>query len=133
MARKLSRRTVSRYVARRLIAGDNSKKLATLVAAYLIDTRRTHELTSLLDDIATALADEGYVNSTVTVAHELSDDVKAALEQFAKNETGATKVLLETEVDPSVLGGFRLSLPGAELDTTIKHQLTTLKTRYKKA
>lgn len=133
MARKLSRRAVANYVASRLIAGDDRTKLARLVAAYLIDTKRTHDITRLLSDIAAALADQGYVNGVVTVAHELSAEVRRDVERFAKQKTGAAHVMLSTKVDPSVLGGFRLSLPGRELDTTISHQLATLKTRYKKA
>lgn len=133
MARKLSRRSVARYVARRLEAGDDSKSLAKLVAAFLIDTRRTHELDSLIEDISVALAEAGHVNGVVTVTHALSDSITEELKQFTKHVTKASDVLLTTEVDPAVLGGFRLSLPGGEFDATIKHQLMTLKTRYKKA
>lgn len=133
MARKLSRRTVAQYVADRLLAGDNAKKLSQLVAAYLIDTRRTSELQSLLDDIAVSLAERGHVNGTVTVAHTLSSDSKRAIEAFIKEKTGATSVDVATKIDPTVLGGFRLSLPGSEVDATIAHQLAILKTRYKKA
>lgn len=133
MARKLSRRSVARYVARRLEAGDSATSLARLVAAFLIDTRRTHELDSLIDDISVALAEGGYVNGIVTVTHALSESVVEELKHFTKHVTKASDVFLTTEVDPAVLGGFRLSLPGSELDTTIKSQLATLKTRYKKA
>ena len=133
MARKLSRRDVAQYVARELANGASQKKLAQQLAAYLIETRRTSELSVVVRDIAMYLAEAGYVTGTLTTAHELSKAAQTAIEAFAKKQTGAKHVVLDTTVDESVLGGVRLELPGQELDTTISRQLTLLKTRYKKA
>ena len=133
MAKKLSRRTLARHVAAELAGGADQKKLARQLAAYLIDARRTREVRVLLRDIQTALAENGHVAGTIVSAVALSRATIAAIEAFAKAETGAATVSLDTVVDAAVIGGIKLELPGHELDTTIARRLTTLKTKYRKA
>ena len=130
---KLSRRAVSEHIAERLIAGESQQVLLEQLAAYLIESRRTKELNLMVRDIQYYLAEKGYVSGTVTSAFELSKATEDEIKAFAKSETGAAHIQLDTVVDPSVLGGVRLSLPGKELDTTISRKLTLLRTRYKKA
>lgn len=134
MARKLSRRSISSYIADQLIAGETTEKdIATQLAAYLIDTRRTKEATTILRDIDHYLADKGHVLGTITSAFSLDASTKELLEAYAKRQTGASYVNLDEITDPSVLGGVKITLPGKELDATIARQLTVLKTRFKKA
>lgn len=133
MARKLSRRALSAYIAGRLIEGAPEKEVATHVAAYLLETRRTNELELIIRDVQLRLAEQGKVTGTVTSAFELADESKKAIEAFVKDKTGATDVVVDTVVDPTVLGGVKITLPGREFDATIARALTTLKTRYKKA
>jgi len=133
MARKLSRRDLAQYVARQLTDGASQKKITLQLAAYLIENRRTNELSIIIRDIAASLADIGHLSGTITSAHELSTSTKKAVEAYTKEKTEASHVSLDTIVDKSVLGGIKLELPGRELDTTITRQLTLLKTRYKKA
>ena len=130
---KLSRRAVTEYIAEQLLAGAPQQKLIEQLAAYLIESRRTKELNLMVRDIQYYLADKGHVSGTVTTAFELSQATKDALNAFAKAETNATKVNLDTLVDPTVLGGMKISIPGKELDTTVSRKITLLKTRYKKA
>lgn len=130
---KLSRRAVTEYIAEQLLAGAPQRKLIEQLAAYLIESRRTKELNLMVRDIQYYLADKGHVSGTVTTAFELSQATKDALTAFAKAETNATKVNLDTIVDPTVLGGMKISIPGKELDTTVSRKITLLKTRYTKA
>jgi F-type H+-transporting ATPase subunit delta len=133
MARKLSRRSLAIHVATHLVDGKPQAAIAQQLAAYLIWTRRTRELSMIVRDIEFYLADQGHVAGTVTTARDLSDTTMKAIEAFAKDKTGAKAVNLEQTIDESVLGGVKLELPGYELDTTLTRQLTILKTRYKKA
>lgn len=133
MARKLSRRELSHYVARQLTSGASQKHTLMQLAAYLIENRRTNELTMITRDIATTLSDMGHLSGTITSAHKLTAATKKAIEAYAKQKTGAPHVELDTIVDESVLGGIKLELPGRELDTTVSRRLTLLKTRYKQA
>lgn len=133
MARKLSRREVAQYIANQLIAGASPKKMTLQLAAFLIESRRTNELTIMIRDIAMYLSDAGHVSGTMTSARELNTATKKAIEQYVKEKTGAAHIELDTIVDESVLGGIKLEVPGREFDSTIARQLTLLTTRYKKA
>lgn len=130
---KLSRRHIATYVANQLIAGAPVAPLVQQLAAYLIDTKRTKELHLIIRDVQYILAQHGHVSGTVTTASEITATTRKTLEAYAKKATGAAHVQLDEVVDPTILGGVRLALPGAELDTTIIRQLTALKTQYKKA
>jgi len=133
MARKLSRRVIAQHIAKQLADGASQKTLARQLAAYLLETRRTEEAGLIVRDIQTSLSEYGHLSGKVVSARELSASTMKAIESFAKDTTGAKSVSLDTEVDEALIGGIKLELPGFELDTTIARQLTTLKTRYRKA
>lgn len=133
MARKLSRRSLALHVATHLVNGKPQKEIALQLAAYLMSTRRTKELGSIIRDVQYYLADRGHIAGTVFSAQELSAVTLKELESFTRGKTGAQNVTFDTEVDESLIGGVRIQIPGYELDTTISRQLTILKTRYKKA
>lgn len=133
MARKLSRRALALHVATHLVNGKPQKEIAQQLAAYLIWTRRTRELSIIVRDIQFYLAEHGHVAGTVTSARDLSADTLKEIKTFTRDKTGAKNVSLDIDVDESLIGGIKLEIPGYELDTTIARQLTTLKTRYKKA
>lgn len=133
MARKLSRRSLALHVATHLANGKPQKEIALQLGAYLLSTRRTKELGSIIRDIQFYLADHGHVAGTITSARELNDATLKAIESFARNATGAEHVSFDKAIDESLIGGIKIELPGYELDSTITRQLTILKTRYKKA
>lgn len=133
MARKLSRRALAMHIATQMSEGAAVAPLARQVAAYLIETGRVSELELILRDATYYLAQKGYVFGTVTTAHALAEATRESLSHYVQKATQATTVELASHIDPSVLAGFKLSLPGKELDATAKHSLMTLKTRYKKA
>jgi F-type H+-transporting ATPase subunit delta len=132
MARKISRRSLAMYVATNLI---NQRRAVVVkqLAAYLVETRRTKELDMIVRDINFYLSEVGITSATLTSAYDLSAETKKAIEKFIVQKTKSSEVAIETRVDPNVLGGIKISLPGYELDQTIAHQLTVLKTRFKKA
>ena len=131
--RKLSRRALAHYVADALMAGTGRTKVVKQLAAFLIETRRTKERDLIIRDVQWILAEHGIVNAKLTSAFELEAATTAAIERLIVAHTKATKVSLTRVVEPDVLGGIKITLPDSELDQTVLHQLTTLKTRYKKA
>ena len=133
MARKLSRRNLAMYIATQLVGGANRPKLVKQLAAYLVETRRTKELDLIVRDVDYYLTEVGIAGVTVTSAYDLSAKTRKAIEAFVKNQTKSSQVTIDTLIDPSVIGGVKISLSGYELDQTIAHQLTVLKTRFKKA
>lgn len=132
MARHLSRRSLALYVVEGLQAGKRQSTI-THLAAYLIESRRTKELELIVRDAERLLAERGVLVGTITSAFDVSSETKRAIEKFVAAKTGASDISLESQVDPDVLGGIKISLPGQELDQTIAHQLQTLRTQYKKA
>ena len=129
---KLSRRSLSLYVANGLTSPATRKKVVLQLAAYLVDTRRTKELPLIVRDIEFYLAEAGSVSGVVTSAFDLAAETKKAIEKYVQQQTGAKEVLLDHVVDPSVLGGIKINTPGHELDATVRRNLTILKTQYKK-
>ncbi|MFZ3009735.1 MAG: F0F1 ATP synthase subunit delta [Candidatus Microsaccharimonas sp.] len=133
MARKLSRRSLALYVADQLVTQPNHNAVVKRLAGYLVESRRTKELDIIVKDIDYYLSEKGIMNTVVTSAFDIGQETKKAIEQFVLKQTNANTIALSNEVDPTVIGGVRISLPGRELDQTIAHQLTVLKTRFKKA
>jgi len=130
---RLSRRAIATYVAQQLTTGTDSKKVVLQLAAYLVDTRRTKELSLIIRDIQFYLSEAGSVSGVITTATTLTAETKKAVEKYIKQQTGATTVALDSFIDPSVIGGVKVSIPGRELDATVSRNLTILKTRFKKA
>jgi len=130
---RLSRRAIATYVAQQLTTGTDSKKVVLQLAAYLVDTRRTKELSLIIRDIQFYLSEAGSVSGVITTATALTAETKKAVEKYIKQQTGATTVALDSFIDPSVIGGVKVSIPGRELDATVSRNLTILKTRFKKA
>lgn len=133
MARRLSRRALALHVANHLVDGKPSHDIAQQLAAYLIWTRRTKELSVIVRDVQFYLAERGHIAGTITSARQLSDQTLAALTDFTKQHTGASEVSFDTTIDETLIGGVKLEIPGYELDSSLSRQLTILKTKYKKA
>jgi len=132
MVVRLSRQKLSKYYADSLMNGADAKKLAGQMAAYLIETKRTKELSMLVSDIEYQMSLKGVVIANVRSAHTLDEIAKTALIDLIHRNTDATKIRLTEHLDPSVLGGVKLEFTDTELDTTIAKRLITLKTNYKK-
>lgn len=132
MSRRLSRRSLAQYVADAIVSGKPSLAVKQL-AAYLVESRRTRELGLIVRDVEYNLSQKGIVAATVTSAFDLSAETKKAVEALIKKQTKATSIEMRNQIDPGVIGGVKITLPGYELDQTIAHQLTVLKTRFKKA
>lgn len=124
-ASTISQRRLAAYVAGQLLASGDKKRLIKELAAYLIETGRVRDLNQVVAAIEEALASRGAVVATVTTARPLSPENKQAIvKQFTP--TGA-KLYIRGQIDPSVIGGFKIELPGSQFDGTVIHKLTTLK------
>lgn len=132
MAVKISRRKIAQYVTSQLIAGRPKQVVMNEVAAYLIESRRLAELDLVIRDIHYYLAEAGYIAAELTSAYDLSDESLRAVKQYIKDQTKAKQVSLRATINASVIGGIKVDIPGRESNQTIAHQLTVLKTRFKK-
>ena len=118
---KLSRRRVASYVADGLET-DRSHRLK-VAAAWLVSSRQANAASLLERDIASILIERGYVTATAVTATKTSPNIEAKLTAFIRQATGAKTVELSTKVEPSVVGGLKLTLPDSELDVTVNAKL----------
>lgn len=125
MANRLSRRNMASYVADKLAAGESPDKALAEVAAYLVESNRTREQELLVRDIESEMATRGVVIADVASAHPLDKTIEANIKQL----TGAKQVQLRQSIDPSVLGGVRIDVPGKRFDGTIRHKLNALRAK----
>jgi len=123
MAMRISRRKLALRVADRLLAGVSTKETLNELAAFLVDTRRTREQELVVRDIEAALAEKGMVVADITSAFPLDQTLRQAIGQLVGGDTLAVR----EAIDPSVLGGVRVDIPGKRFDGTIRRKLTALK------
>lgn len=104
------------------------KRASKDLAALVLEQRIHEEVDEIIEDIMAEYSrTHGIVESTVTSAHPLSSELKKQLEQKVKTKTGAKKVILNEEIDRSLLGGVVVTAPGMELDLSLKSKLNKLK------
>jgi len=120
---RISRRKLALRVADRLLAGVSTKETLNELAAFLVDTRRTREQELVVRDIEAALAEKGMVVADITSAFPLDQTLRQAIGQLVGGDTLAVR----EAIDPSVLGGVRVDIPGKRFDGTIRRKLTALK------
>lgn len=123
-----SRRKIATYIANQLAAGQPSGPLLHQAAAYLIDHKRTNQVEQLVRDIKAVMArDHGVVLAEVISARELSEGIITSIKKFVLDAENAKQVEVSASVDPSLLGGVIIRTPRAELDSTVRKQLNTLR------
>jgi len=122
MQGKISRRKLAFYVANAIEAKQKVGSILSEVAAYLVDSKRTREAELLVRAIEDELAARGIVTAHVVTARPLAKE----LEQAITKMIDAREIHLDAEVDPSVIGGVRIEMPGKLLDATIKRKLLAL-------
>lgn len=125
MPGRLSRRKIAAYTADQLVAGKSS--VLDELAALIVDEGRERELPLIVRDIEGALLARGIAVADLDSAYELTGEAKNSLETLVKEQTGAKTVHFRTREEKDLLGGVRLSLPGEELDATVRRRLDNLK------
>jgi F-type H+-transporting ATPase subunit delta len=123
-----SRRKIAEIIARRLERGESMNKLSKEVAAYLLDAKRSSELESIMRDVIALRADNGHVESSLTTAHKLSPKLEKEIKDLVKVIRPSTKTIqLNEEVEPDLIGGFKLNVINQSLDLSVRAQLNRLK------
>jgi F-type H+-transporting ATPase subunit delta len=125
MAARLSRRKIAHYVTDKLLSGAKIAPVMKEVAAFLVETGRTREFDLIVRDIEGELAANGIVVADVVSAYPLADELKKQIGELV----GAKDLQLRSTVDPEVLGGMRISVPGQRFDGTLRHKIAALKAK----
>ena len=122
---KISRRKLAAFAADKIAAGNGEEAMREL-AAYLIDSRRTHEEELLVRDIEAALLSRGTAVVTTTSARKLSTEAKASVRDFVSASYDVKTVALREIIDESVIGGVKIETPTAQLNDTVLAKLEKL-------
>ena len=125
---KTSLRTIAGIVARQSLGSTFGRPQAKALAAYLLSEHRTGELNSLLRDVQETWAEEGTVEVTATSARPLTEGVEADIEREVRRiYPNAKRIVISPRIDPSVIGGVRLSFVDYQLDLTIAGEVQKFK------
>ncbi len=122
----ISRRTLSHYGAKQILAGKVNQVLEEL-AAYLTENNQTKDYELLLSDIERELARNGLALARVQSARPLSKKSQARIIKFLKDKTKADKIELVNQIEPTLIGGAIISCAGYTLDASIKNRINKLK------
>ena len=125
---KPPRHRIAEVVARRSLESVSARHLSQEIAAYLLDVGRSAELESLLRDILQYRADHGIVEAVATSAHPLNDavskDIKA---QIGELYPGAKRIIIDEQLDESVVAGIRIELANQQFDASVRTKLDHFK------
>lgn len=123
------------------------KNMARLVHTSLQKAESTEEearvLTSLVkvlsekkalnysDGIINALkeifdTEQHIITAKITVAESLSPDALNSLREILKQKYSAKDVILKEMIDPSIIGGMKITIGEEEYDATIKQKINKL-------
>ncbi len=122
MTVSISRRKLAQYAASMILSG-HTEQVMQQIAAYLVLEHRTREANLVVRDIEAELASRGVVLATVTTAHALTTELRMAIESMLDAE----HVYITEVIDPSVIGGVRVDMPGRQYDATVRRKLELLK------
>jgi F-type H+-transporting ATPase subunit delta len=97
-------------------------------AILLVQTRRT----ALIGDVVAAYEEDlnqlrGIVHAQVTTAVPLNDQTESELEKRLSQLTGARQVIMQTTVNPSILGGFVARVGDRLIDASVVGRLDALR------
>ncbi|MFW5968061.1 MAG: ATP synthase F1 subunit delta [Persicimonas sp.] len=97
------------------------------VARLMLDNDRFGLLPTVADELGRMVDKEaGRVRARVTSASELDESQKDAIEDVLSQMTGK-QVLVETDTDPSLLGGVVARIGSMVYDGSVKHQIERLR------
>ena len=128
---KVSRRSLARYAADRLLAGDSASEVAKAVASVLAQDKRLNEAELLLADINFELESRGKVaTALVTAANDLGDKLRIEIKSLVKKAKKVDRVILNEQIDKSVIGGLRIETARRIWDKTVARQLNELRKAF---
>ena len=126
---KTPRMQIARVIAAETLDGSFGSGQVTSLAAYLLDEGRSSEVESLVRDVQNIRTSHGIIDAVVYSAHPLSVSAMQAVEAEARRVyPAARRIIITPALDPSLIGGVRLELPGCRLDLSVAGELRKFKT-----
>jgi F-type H+-transporting ATPase subunit delta len=108
-----------------LVGGSLDEERARVVVDQLIESRQTGALAVLKQFVRLVKLDRARRSARIESASQLDADVKAAVEAVVARRYGRT-VTTTFAVDPTLIGGLRLTIGSDVYDGSIKAALAAL-------
>jgi hypothetical protein len=125
---KVSRRALAHWAADQLEAGKPARSVAKHLAAALKQSNMSGQVEFLINDISWELEQRQTLTvGKVISASNLTKQLEQALISQIKQATGAKDVVLEKQIDKSVIGGMRVETANRVWDATVSRKLSELK------
>lgn len=125
---KIPRAQLAAVIGEKTLKQTDMKRLASAVAAYLMEQKSIHELESIMRDVLAYRQANGVIEADLVSAYQLSDeamkDVKSLIKQHYPQ---AKRVLMHEDHDESIIGGFKVNTAHEQLDMSVRAQLDTFK------
>ncbi len=122
------RHDIARIVAEKTMHITDSKKLVREIAEFLVEEGITADLDAIIREVMSYRAEAGYIEVMAISAHELSDaDLKDITDLLKQEYPKAHSFVVNKRIDPAVVGGVKLEMPGELLDLTISNRLNVFK------
>jgi F0F1-type ATP synthase delta subunit len=119
-----TRLKLAEIIAEKTFKGGSSKSLNKQVAAYLLESVKVGDLSSIIRDVQARWADMGRVEVIASSAYELDEAAKREIKQAVKAVyPKAKEIIINEERDDQVLSGVKLELANAQLDLTAEAKL----------
>lgn len=128
MANAVNRHELARIIGERTMHADDIEALARQVAAYIVDERLQVNVESLVRDVMQYRLEHGIVEAVAVSAHELAPEVLDEIRQLLREHyPDAKRIVVNTHIDESLVGGVRIELPRENLDLSIRSKLNLFK------
>jgi len=110
-------------------------ELSTNLFAAMADNNRLAETSEVIDAFQQIMrAHRKEVKCTIVSAETLSDgSLKQIMGALQKNVSGEKKLLVNTAVDKSILGGFIVELPDKRIDMSIASKIASISSRLRQS
>ena len=117
----------------RNVFGDKVEPVLLHFFMILVEKQRMENVVEIHDEFTRLVeVERGLTRAHVTTAVPLAEDLEQALAAKLGQVVGGT-IVLEKEVDPSVLGGVRVTMGDRVIDGTIRTNLERLRTQLSQA
>jgi F-type H+-transporting ATPase subunit delta len=118
------RKAAAQVIGDMIKAGKSQKHIAQSIAAYLVDSRTTQQLTALMRDVEKyLLAHSNHLEVTAFSAYPLSASAHSKIAALFPDKD----IHIHNEIDPSVLGGVVVSAQDDYIDLSVRSQLQHLR------
>ncbi|MBA2279579.1 F0F1 ATP synthase subunit delta [Candidatus Saccharibacteria bacterium] len=124
----LARKDLVKVIGERALHTTDKDALVQEIAAFLTTEHHQIDLGSLTRDIMQYRLSRGIVEAIAVSAHELTAEVLKDIEVLLKEHfPQANKIIVDSLLDSSVIGGIRIELPQENLDLSVKSKLNLFK------